>query len=36
MKFSVSYKSKYKDQADEIKCPINQLGLIIKKYKDKF
>lgn len=35
MKFSVSYKSKYKDKADEIKCPINQLGLIVKNYPDK-
>ena len=38
MLFSVSYLSKTKQKADEIKCPYNQLGVIwgfIKEYPDK-
>lgn len=38
MLFSVSYKSAYKEEADEIKCPYNQLGLLwefMKDHKDK-
>ena len=34
MLFSVNYKSKHKDQADEIKCSVNQLGLIYKYIQD--
>lgn len=38
MLFSVNYKSKHKQETDEIRCPINQLGLIfdfIKANPDK-
>lgn len=34
MLFSLNYKSPLKQQADEIKCPINQLGLIFQFIKD--
>lgn len=34
MLFSVSYRSTHKDDADEIKCPVNQLGLIYKFMQD--
>lgn len=34
MKFSSNYKSKYFAEADEIKCPYNQLGLILKKLSE--
>lgn len=34
MLFSVSYKSTKKQEADEIKCPSNQLGLIYDLIKD--
>lgn len=34
MLFSVNYHSKYKQQADEIKCPYNQFGQIYKFLKD--
>lgn len=34
MKFSLNYKSKHKQQADEIRCPINQLGTIFSFIKD--
>ena len=34
MLFSVNYKSAYKQEADEIRCPINQLGLIFPFMKD--
>lgn len=38
MFYSVDYKSKRLEQADEIRCPVNQLGLIydfIKEHPDK-
>lgn len=34
MIFSVNYHSKYKQQAQEIKCPINRLGAIFNFIKD--
>ena len=34
MLFSLSYKSAHKQEADEIKCPVNQLGLILPFMKD--
>ena len=34
MLFSVSYHSKHKQEADEIKCPYNQFGQIYKFLKD--
>lgn len=34
MKFSVNYQSKYKIEADEIRCPINQLGTIFSFVKE--
>ena len=38
MLFSVNYKSRYKAEADEIRCPVNQLGTLysfIKEHRDK-
>lgn len=38
MKYSVNYKSAHKQEADEIRCPYNQLGMLwefIKENKDK-
>lgn len=34
MQYSVFHRSKYKDQASEIRCPSNQLGLIVKYIKE--
>lgn len=34
MKFSLNYRSKHKQEADEIRCPINQLGTIFPFVKD--
>lgn len=34
MKFSLNYRSKHKQEADEIRCPINQLGTIFPFIKD--
>ena len=34
MIFSVSYRSSYKEEADEIRCPFNQLGTIYKFIKE--
>lgn len=34
MLFSVNYKSAYKQEADEIRCPVNQLGLILPFIKN--
>lgn len=34
MLFSVSYKSAHKQEADEIWCPWNQLGLLWEFIKD--
>lgn len=34
MLFSVSYQSPLKEKADEIKCPVNQLGLLYNFMKD--
>lgn len=34
MLFSVTYKSTHKQEADEIRCPVNQLGLIFDFIKD--
>lgn len=34
MLFSLNYKSSHKQEADEIRCPINQLGLIFQFIKD--
>lgn len=38
MLYSVSYQSSHKDEADEIRCPVNKLGYIlnfIKEHSDK-
>lgn len=32
--FSVSYKSAYKQEADEVRCPMNQLGLLLPFIKE--
>lgn len=34
MLFSVNYKSSRKQEADEVRCPVNQLGLIFNFIKD--
>ncbi|MCM1217327.1 MAG: hypothetical protein NC548_22765 [Lachnospiraceae bacterium] len=34
MRFSLNYKSKYKNEADELRCPVNQLGTIFQFIKD--
>lgn len=34
MLFSLNHKSKHKQEADEIRCPVNQLGLIFPFIKD--
>ena len=34
MIFSVNYHSQYKQEAQEIRCPINQLGTIFTFIKD--
>lgn len=34
MLFSLNYKSAYKQEADEIRCPINQIGAVYNFIKE--